>query len=206
MSSTRKARAERGTDFYETPEWCVRAVLPHLPRGPVLDPCCGRGAILRVAYNEWALDNAFGIELVEEHALAARAAGFIVEQGDSLAPATEWPAGYGTTIVMNPPFMHAQAFVETALSYARDTGGTVAALLRLGFLEGRARAELHAKHPADVLVLSRRPSFTGKGTDSSAYGWFVWGPGRGGRWQILEREAPAADVADDEPPASEVTP
>jgi hypothetical protein len=28
-----------------------------------------------------------------------------------------------------------------------------------------------------VHVLSRRPSFTGGGTDSAAYGWFVWRKG-----------------------------
>ncbi len=41
--------------------------------------------------------------------------------------------------------------------------------------------------PCDVFVLSRRPSFLGNGmTDSSAYAWFVWGPGRGGRWSLLK--------------------
>ena len=30
-------------------------------------------------------------------------------------------------------------------------------------------------YPVNKLyVLSKRPSFTGKGTDSAAYAWFVW--------------------------------
>jgi hypothetical protein len=35
-----------------------------------------------------------------------------------------------------------------------------------------------------------RPSFTPDGkTDSAAYAWLVWGPGRGGRW-FAPMEAP----------------
>jgi hypothetical protein len=38
----------------------------------------------------------------------------------------------------------------------------------------------------DVYVLSKRPSFSGNGkTDATAYAWFLFGPGRGGRWQVL---------------------
>ena len=41
--------------------------------------------------------------------------------------------------------------------------------------EGRARRSFWAEHPASkVVVLSGRPSFTGAGTDSCAYGFFIW--------------------------------
>lgn len=85
-------------------------------------------------------------------------------------------------IITNPPFSLAEEFVRKA----RKKATHVAMLLRLAFLETRRREQLHAEHPSDVYVLSRRPSFTNNGaTDSCAYAWFVWGPGRGGRWQIL---------------------
>jgi hypothetical protein len=29
-----------------------------------------------------------------------------------------------------------------------------------------------------------------KGCDRWAYAWFVWGPGRGGRWSILDDSEP----------------
>lgn len=59
----------------------------------------------------------------------------------------------------------------------------VAFLLPLSFLESAERgvkSKVHKtpfwkEHPATcVYVLSERPSFTGKGTDSNAYGFFVW--------------------------------
>lgn len=182
MSATRKPRAQRGLDFYETPAWCVRALIPHLPAAAwVLDPCAGRGAILHELIP-------FTVRGFEIDAELARTTDLPLVVRDALSP-EPWN-GYARVplVVMNPPFTHAEAFVRRALDELAP-GGTVAALLRLGFLEGQARAPLHREHPADVLVLPRRPSFTGKGTDASAYAWFVWGPGRGGRWQILDTEA-----------------
>lgn len=185
MSATRKPRAERGLDFYETPAWCVRALLPHLPAcSRVLDPCVGKGAILSAL--GWP-PRSWGIEL--DPALAAVASESCpVVVRDALAP-DPWlldvAEGNAQLVVMNPPYLFAEDFVERALAEVAP-GGTVAALLRLGFLEGQARASFHREHPADVLVLSRRPSFTRRGTDASAYGWFVYGPGRGGRWQLLD--------------------
>lgn len=196
MSATRTPLAERGTDYYATPAWVVEALVPHLPpTGEVLDPCAGTGAILT------ALDRpqAWGLELVPELARQAPSHDIIVR--DALAP-EPWrnPLVGGRRpplIVMNPPFARAEEFVRRALDEVAP-GGTVAALLRLGFLEGMRRIALHRERPADVLVLPRRPSFTGRGTDASAYGWLVWGPGRGGRWSILDvapARGEAAEVA-----------
>jgi hypothetical protein len=111
--------------------------------------------------------------------------------GDALSGELDSEWYQPDTVIMNPPFSLGLSFVEYALSHTRR-GATIVALLRLAFLEGQGRAELHRKHPSDVYVLPKRPSFTGKGTDSSAYGWFVWGPGRGGRWQVLDIQAQAA--------------
>jgi hypothetical protein len=48
-------------------------------------------------------------------------------------------------------------------------------LLRLGFLESKKRREFWRRHPLTQLYpLIERPSFTGSGTDATAYGWFVW--------------------------------
>jgi hypothetical protein len=100
-----------------------------------------------------------------------------------------WDAPHGL-VVINPPFSLAQRFVETALAAQRPHRGTTAALLRLAFLEGQGRADFHACYPSDVYVLPRRPSFTNNGkSDSSAYAWFVWSPGGGGRWRVLDCES-----------------
>ena len=60
-------------------------------------------------------------------------------------------------------------------------GALVTGALRLGDV---------AALPADLYPLASRPSFTPDGkTDSAAYAWLVWGPGRGGRW-FAPMEAP----------------
>ena len=48
-------------------------------------------------------------------------------------------------------------------------------LLRINFLGSQKRYDFWQQFPPDGLyVLSKRPSFTGKGTDSIDYAWFVW--------------------------------
>lgn len=200
MSATRKPRAERGLDFYETPAWVVEAIAPHLPAcSRILDPCAGRGAIL--AALGWP-HGAWGFELDGEHLVTVDGGvGFRrvpITKRDSLANDAElWVNDdclRPELVVMNPPFNRALEFVERAIDEVVP-GGSVFALLRLAFLEGALRVDFHRRQPADVLVLPRRPSFTGKGTDSSAYAWFAWGPGRGGRWSVL-------DVGEAHPPKS----
>lgn len=48
-------------------------------------------------------------------------------------------------------------------------------LLRTNFLESKKRFEWwQDKPPTKLYVLSKRPSFTGKGTDATSYSWFIW--------------------------------
>ena len=183
MSSTHKPKAERGHDFYETPTWAVDIIVPHLPAASdVLDPCAGKGAILNAlaASRRWRTALVRGFEIDHQHAGSHE---HPTTYTDALS--TSW--GLPRLVVMNPPFGLAQEFAERALVEVAP-GGTVAALLRLAFLESTKRAGFHRAHPADVFVLAKRPSFTGGGTDSAAYAWFVWGPGRGGRWSVLGGE------------------
>jgi hypothetical protein len=87
----------------------------------------------------------------------------------------------------NPPFGLALEFIEEQLRCA----DVVVNLLRLNFLGSQARAEFHRANRADVFVLPDRPSFTGKGTDSIEYAWFVWYPGLARRGLI---HAPTIEV------------
>lgn len=75
-------------------------------------------------------------------------------------------------VVGNPPYTDAQAHVEHALSLANEG---VAFLLRLAFLESAKRHPFWQENPPyQVHILSKRPSFTGGGTDSAAYAFFIW--------------------------------
>jgi len=166
-------------DFYETPAWCTRAILPHLRRTDVvLDPCAGTGAILRAVRTSVPGVICKAIELDPVRSYHAG-----IQCADALSPETLWPPA---TIVTNPPYALAMEFVLRALL---ETQGKrdAAFLLRLNWLASQKRAEFHKKHPSDIFVLPRRPSFTPDNrTDATEYAWLVWGPGRGNRWQILD--------------------
>lgn len=182
MTATGRSDVRHPDDFYRTPAWLTRAVLPHLDlpaRSHVLDPACGDGAILDVVREAGHLTT--GYEIDDGRAAIARER-HVVFAYDSLTIASAaWRAD---VIVMNPPFRDAMAFVERAIACAP----VVACLLRLNWLAGQKRASFWREHPADVYVSPRRPSFTGKGTDATEYAWFVWGPNRGGRWAVLDVE------------------
>ena len=48
-------------------------------------------------------------------------------------------------------------------------------LLRTAFLESKSRFEFWQQYPLSGLyTLSKRPSFTGKGSDATSYSWFIW--------------------------------
>lgn len=224
------------SDFYPTPHWVTRAILPHLPPfWRVLDPCAGDGAMLD-AIGESRVEHRGGIrfsdingvslrgfELHEERAAAAVRKGYQVDRRDSLSTVIDW--GPFDLAILNPPYSLAEDFVRRAIFEAKPQRATVAALLRLGFLESRERVAFHREHPADVFIFASRPSFidpqawrpcprciggtkpreekctrcAGKtqikgGSDSTAYAWFVFGPGRGGRWAVLDDVDPTKKV------------
>ena len=180
-------------DFYATPHWAIVPILEHLPRGgTVLDTGCGEGNILRALLEAgWASESLFGIELDEARArLCGDDTGAEVEHGDFL---TGSPRLSFDLVIGNPPFTHSEAFARRALDVVSTRRGSAALLLRLEFLETAERLSFHRQFPSDVFVFPLRPSFTGDGKcDSAAYAWFVWGPGRGGRWSILDVAKPTA--------------
>lgn len=183
MSATHRTKAERAEnhDYYRTPAWCVRAIAEHLPvleygvNAPVLDPCAGDGAILDAfcdaddepphpIYGRGAERHLAGIELQADLAAKIRPSTYahgeplptVITVRDALSPE---PWGCTGHIVMNPPFSHAEAFVRRAIAEAAPHGGSVFALLRLGFIESAERADLHLEYPSHAHVLPRRPSF-----------------------------------------------
>ena len=177
MSATNRGAIRSPGDFYRTPRWLVEAIVPHLPYADtVLDPACGDGAILEV------LKPYYGTIGIDVNArLLCRCDCDRRLQADALK-LHDIPGV--NLVVMNPPYKLAQEFVEHhVLRYE-----TVAALLRLGFMAGQKRAPFLREHPFDLYVSPRRPSFTGKGTDSADYGWFVWSPDADNRFTILPTE------------------
>ena len=187
-------------DHYPTPAGVTRQLLGELGFASrstpwsFLDPACGEGSMLRVAIDAGAT-TVRGLEVDAERAARAQRAlsaapapvGVSVVHCDALGSA--WPLAWmvADVLVTNPPYSHALEFAARAASWAHEHQRPAALLMRLAFAESARRISLHRAHPADIWVLPKRPKFRAdrSGTDSSAYAWWVWGPGRGGRWHVL---------------------
>jgi hypothetical protein len=173
MSSTNRGATRNALDYYETPLWAAaigRDILyreTHMRIG-IVDAGCGTGAIGK------CFRGATGVELDGHRCQTAIGKGYYekVHHADFLRWVPKQPV---LAVISNPPYRQAQAFIDRALAL---TAGPVVMLLRLAFLAGQKRRDWWQEHPADVHVLSRRPSFTGRGTDSSDYAWFVFGGGK----------------------------
>jgi hypothetical protein len=178
---TRKPRQK--DDFYSTPLAVIDSILPHLPLGrDILEPAAGDGAILqRLRARGVQRERLTAIELDRDRSLECDRYARTL-RGDALD--MSWATA--SLVITNPPFKLAQRFVEKALACVEETGGTVAMLLRLTFLESRERIALHNNYPADVYILPSRPKFVHGKTDMVTSAWFVWGPSRGGHWGILD--------------------
>lgn len=137
-------------DAYPTPEYCVDGIMDELmlPVGfTYLEPCRGGDVIFN--------------RLPEPRIWAE------IQQGvDYLS--MPFPAD---VVITNPPFSLALEFLTKALAECH----TVVFLLRLNFLGAQKRREFWQENPpSHLFVQSQRPSFTGGGTDSTEYAWFVW--------------------------------
>lgn len=181
MSATNRGGGRVALDAYYTPDDVAARCVAALPDAAtrvsrVLEPSVGGGAFVRairaVAVARWGPMACPPIRVCDVN---PDAPGLVGEHtawvGDFLAMPPGAPYGL---VVGNPPYSHAEAHIRHALAHVAE-GGYVAFLLRLAMLESVKRRPLWAEHPPiSVHVLSARPSFTGGGTDSAAYGWFCW--------------------------------
>jgi predicted RNA methylase len=154
-------------DDYPTPAWVTRAILPHLitPR-TVLEPAAGEGMMMRVLRANWTRATIDGVEIDRDRARKARNECYnvTIDCGNALDISWDKPVPESRTagcvpydlIITNPPFSHAMPFVEKALASGAQQ---CAFLLRLAFLESKARAAFHRANPSDIYVLPERPSF-----------------------------------------------
>jgi hypothetical protein len=175
VSATNRGGKRSEADFYPTPAWCVDRLLEavKLPGGLWIEPAAGRGAIVKavnaarsdVRWRVVELDARFASELTREvgrRAMINRSF-FDVSQRDL--------RGSASVVVTNPPYSLAMPMIEHALTF---DARFVVMLLRLNFLASAGRADFMRTHAPDVYVLPNRPSFSGVGTDSIEYAWFVW--------------------------------
>lgn len=174
------------TDFYPTPLAAVYPLIDELKDWAwsrqevsgltVLYAGTGDGSgIIGAMTDEFPQALHYGVEIDASLALQAQqATGASITCGDYLTK-ERGVYGYDLTI-SNPPFTHAQAFIEKMLAGQRP-GARVAALMRLGMLGSQKRLDWWKgmKEKPKIRVISKRPSFRWNGTDSQEYGWFLWG-------------------------------
>lgn len=134
----------------------------------VWEPCCGQGHISKVLESR-------GYD-VRSTDLCDRGYG---EGGVDFLSVNE--VGIDSDIVTNPPYSHAQQFVEKALGCVAD-GHKVVMFLKLTFAEGKARKSLFERFPPKTVYVSSSRLECGKngefGAGSAvAYAWWVWQKG-----------------------------
>jgi hypothetical protein len=174
------ARAER--DFYPTPQSAISILLDNYPlqNGWILEPCAGNGAIckaLRGRPDKWD-GSLYAVEIREEERDTLREYCDDVLIKDFLHTSLDdfdypMPSAPGT-IITNPPFSIAKQIIERCFEIA-DERTEIIMFLKLAFMETKERYGFWKRHPnVSLISLMKRPSFTGKGTDFAAYGWFIW--------------------------------
>lgn len=168
MSRTNRPKRDGEADYYPTPAWCVHRLLEEVPLlgcgSTWLEPSAGDGAIVR-AVGSWAGDRRptwLTMDIRPDTSVDVHC--------DFLSSGVN-AFNFFDVCITNPPYNQAQAFVEAAMECSR----VVVMLLRLNWLGGQERAAFLRERPPSVFVLPNRPSFDGRGTDATEYGWFVWG-------------------------------
>lgn len=177
MSATNRGAKRNEADFYATPLETVYSLLDNYddirPGHLILEPSAGNGNIIEALRNRGYENHITAIELREEERYK------LVGKADRVAIldylTVEWrEIGTYDVIIGNPPYSLAQEFIDKSLSLLRPRGRLIL-LLRTNFLESKKRFEWwQDKIPSGLYVLSKRPSFTGKGTDATSYSWFIW--------------------------------
>lgn len=174
MSATNRGAKRIEYDFYPTSIEVIHNFLEHyqLKDGIILEPCAGCGnfiqAIRDKSYKNIIVANEIRQE--ERRNLINSGADFVYHK-DFLTE--KLPNHNVKTIITNPPFSKAKEFILRCKELYPNA--EIIMLLRLAFLESRARYNFWQQHPVSKLyVLSKRPSFINGKTDATAYAWFIF--------------------------------
>lgn len=170
MSRAVAPAERRAADCYNTPEPLARALvrLIDVAGRTCWEPHAGGGAFVRA------------LELYGANVIATDINGEWGGRGQDFLNASQ--RGGVQWVIGNPPFRGFGAHIDHALRMAPN----VAFLLRLAVMESAGRVDCWARWPLRrVTVLAERPSFTGGGTDSAAYGWFIFERGYLGPAEVV---------------------
>ena len=174
MSATNRTNVRKPHDFYSTPINCVETLLNNIDLtvygNDVLEPSAGNGNICKVFKEYYPNKDLTAVELREEeynNLCQLNIDDVIINSYYNIRDEYD-------IIIGNPPYSEAQEFIEHSFELLKENGILIF-LLRTNFLESKKRYDFWKKHPLSKLyTLSKRPSFTGKGTNATSYSWFIW--------------------------------
>lgn len=158
-----------------------------------LEPCVGKGNILITTMEQMpTIHHYVGIDINSkfldecEKRIPPSFSGRYTPRNDNFLffGSESWDINFHSIappdlIITNPPYslMNSGEFLLVALKLLAE-GGECAFLLRLNWLGTQGRYDLMQELPfKKMLVLSKRPSFTGKGNDATEYAWFIFQKG-----------------------------
>ena len=179
MSATNRGTKRKEADFYATPFDAVYALLDNYngirQEDHILEPSAGNGNIIKALRERGYRNYITAVELRAEerknlHESRANQVAIVdfLQYGECVNMQNY------DVIIGNPPYSMAQEFIDKSLSLL-NPGGRLIFLLRTNFLESKKRFEWwQDRLPTRLYVLSKRPSFTGNGTDATSYAWFIW--------------------------------
>lgn len=175
MSATNRGAERKPYDFYATPIEVVYNLLNNINLNEygnnILEPSAGNGNICFALKSKYSNKNITSVEIRPEEYenLIKYSNKVIIEDYFNFNTYEKYDV-----IIGNPPYSLAKEFIEKSFKHLADNGVLIF-LLRTAFLESKSRYEFWQKNPLNGLYsLSKRPSFTGKGTDATSYSWFIW--------------------------------
>lgn len=169
MGATNHSEGERAEhDYYATDPVAATLLIQEENLSGVWECACGDGALAKVFDKSGVLKRA--TDLIDR-GYGKGGIDFLQEQGT-----------YDGDIVTNPPYKHAEDFIRKAYELIPD-GRKVCMLLKLTFLESKARKKLFKDIPLKTLYVSSSRINCYRNNDRSfkssaiAYGWYVWEKG-----------------------------
>lgn len=157
-------------DYYATPPIATQTLLNYMDfSSRILEPCCGEGHMSEVLKDKGY--KVFSYDLID------RGYG---KSGEDFLKRTK---SFKGDIITNPPYNLALPMVIKSLHLIQP-GFKVAMLLKLGFLQGKARTKLFKEHPPKLVLVfttrfrcAKNGDFTMVRGGAVDYAWFIWEKG-----------------------------
>lgn len=187
-----KVQKDEELDVCLTPEALALEICSRLESGPcrdhylaspfrILEPSAGNGAFVKAARQTWPEASITANEIREECRQSLHDAG--ADDVDIRDLNNQDICDIGPDLIVgNPPFAYAEQHIRLLLAAMKE-GAFLVFLLRLGFYESHERTDFWKECPERFMApIVPRPQYKlnskGKpGSDSQAYGIFIWQKG-----------------------------